>query len=228
MINHCIVIGMMGTAALRLLTKSWILAVTIGALLAGLPCMRRTLRRQRYDRLMALQLRQSLQSMVHSLQVGTGFLQALERTSKEGEQPLAREWATVLQSVRLGTPLRQALDDLGRRVPLKEMAWFITTAQITQETGGSLAGVLATLVATLQERETFRDKVAALTAQGRASGVLLSALPFLLMAALYVIAPEFIRPLFRTQAGQTMLAGVIVMVAAGGLVIFKIVSIQAE
>lgn len=197
-------------------------------MLSGLPFLLRSIRREHRNRLLSRQLRQSLQSMGHSLQAGSSFLQALDRTAREGEEPLVREWRTVVQSVQLGTSLHQALGDLARRVPLKEMSWFVTAVQISQQTGGSLSGVLQTLAATLQERETLRDKVSALTAQGKASGAVLGALPFLLMGALAVIAPELIRPLFITQAGQTMLAVVVILVAMGGLVIFKIVSIKAE
>jgi tight adherence protein B len=205
-----------------------ILLTTFVALLAGLPILIKKISRQRHERLLALQLRQSLQSMVHCLQVGTSFLQALDRVAQEGEDPLAREWRTLIQSIRMGTSTRQALSDLQHRVPLKEMAWFVTAAQITQETGGSLSGVLESLASTLQERETLREKVSALTAQGKASGALLSALPFLMICALSTIAPEMISPLFNTVSGQIMLAGVIVMVSIGGLVIFKIVSIKAD
>jgi tight adherence protein B len=204
------------------------LVFTLGLLLAGIPYLKKVIAKQRWNRLMAQQLRQSSQAMAHSLQVGSSFLQALERAAQDGEDPLAKEWTTVIHSVRMGTSMRQALNELGERVPLREMGWFITAAQITQETGGSLAGVLESLAETLQERETLREKVSALTAQGKASGGLLSLLPFLMMAALYFIAPEFILPLFTTPSGQMLLAVIIILVTIGGLVIFKIVSIKAD
>jgi tight adherence protein B len=205
-----------------------ILIATLGVLLSGLPCLLLSVCRERRNRLMSQQLRLSLQGMVHSLQVGTSFFQALERVSRECDEPLAQEWRVVRQSVQLGTPLHQALEDLARRVPLREMNWFVTAVQISQQTGGSLSGVLQTLVETLQERETLREKVAALAAQGKASGIVLGTLPFLLMGALSLIAPELLRPLFSTQIGQMMLSGVIILVATGGLVIFRIVSIRTD
>ena len=205
-----------------------ILLLVVGLILGCCPYGLRYLRGQKRDRLLALQLRQSLQSMVHALQVGTSFLQALERAADEGEAPLAKEFQTVIHSVRMGASLPEALSSLGVRVPLKEMKWFITAGVITQQTGGSLSGVLETLANTLQERETLREKVAALTAQGKVSGVLLSILPFVMMGALSFIAPEMIKPLFVTAVGQMMLAAVIGSVTIGGWVIFKIVSIKAD
>ena len=101
------------------------------------------------------------------------------------------------------------------------MGWFVASVQITQSTGGSLADVLDTLAETLQERQTLRDKVSALTAQGKASGLVLAALPFMLLAALRVIVPELVRPMFTTMAGQGMIAGVMISVTIGGLAFVK-------
>jgi tight adherence protein B len=108
------------------------------------------------------------------------------------------------------------------------MGWFVAAVQITQSTGGSLADVLDTLSTTLQERESLRDKVSALTAQGKASGALLSALPFLVTGALFVIAPKMVAPMFTTFIGQMMLAGVLVFIVIGTVVIERIVSIRVD
>src|SRR5579871_1990360 len=130
--------------------------------------------------LLASQLRQSLQNMVHALKVGVSFTQALDYVAQEGEEPLVSHWRWLLQAMRVGKPLADALQDLAARVSLKEMGWFVAAVQITQSTGGSLADVLDTLATTLQEQQSLREKVNALTAQGKASGALLSALPFLM------------------------------------------------
>ena len=108
------------------------------------------------------------------------------------------------------------------------MGWFVAAVQITQNTGGNLADVLDTLAETLQERQTLRDKVSALTAQGKASGLVLAALPFLLLGALRVIVPALVRPMFATVIGQGMIASIMVSVAVGGLVIWKIVDIKVD
>src|SRR5688572_14368292 len=75
----------------------------------------RSYRRRRWNQLLARQLRQSLQSITQGLRTGMSFLQALEAAAREEEEPLAGEWRKVVQAVRLGTPLGQALADLGQR-----------------------------------------------------------------------------------------------------------------
>ena len=104
----------------------------------------------------------------------------------------------------------------------------MVAVQLTQSTGGNLADVLETLADTLQERQTLRDKVGALTAQGKASGIVLAFLPFILLGALWVIVPQLVRPMFMTVIGQLMIAGMMVSVAVGGLVIWKIVDIKVD
>jgi tight adherence protein B len=183
---------------------------------------------QRLQRLLASQLRQSLQNMVHALKVGVSFMQALDYVAQEGAEPLVSHWRWLLQAMRVGKPLGDALGELAIRVPIKEMGWFVAAVQITQSTGGSLAEVLDTLASTLQEQQSLREKVSALTAQGKASGALLSALPFLMTGALYVIAPKMIAPMFNTIVGQAMLAGVLAMIAVGSIVISKIVSVKVD
>jgi len=113
-------------------------------------------------------------------------------------------------------------------VDIPEMGWFTAAVQITQNTGGNLADVIDTLAETLQERQTLRDKVSALTAQGKASGLVLAALPFLLLGALRVIVPALVRPMFTTSMGQAMIAGIMISVGLGGLVIWNIVDIKVD
>lgn len=198
------------------------------AIILAIPKIIRRHQRIRKQQVLRRQFRCSLQTMVHGLKVGAGFHQVLERTARDSDPPLSREWQSVLHSFRAGRSLAEALVDLKRRVPLREIQWFVSAVQITQQSGGSLAGVLETFAMSLLERETLREKVAALTAQGKASGIVLSAMPFLLMAVLFCVAPGLIRPLFVTSAGQSLLALVIVMVALGGVVIFKIVSLPED
>jgi len=203
-----------------------LLAIGVGA--AFVPVALKKWKAERQRALLSSQLRQSLQNMVHALRVGVSFMQALDYAAAEGEEPFVLHWRWLLQSIRVGKPLGDALRELSDRVPLREMGWFVAAVQITQSTGGSLADVLETLSDTLQEQQSLREKVSAITAQGKASGALLSALPFLVTGAMFVIAPGMVAPMFTTMIGQAMLAGVLVFIAIGSVVIRRIVSIPVE
>jgi tight adherence protein B len=189
-----------------------IIFAALGVIALFIPMIIKKMNDQKRRMLLANQLRQALQNMVHALRIGVGFQQALEYVAQEAEMPLGAEWRRLLQSVRLGASWTEALAELGRRVDIP----------------GTLADVLDTLAETLQERQSLRDKVNALTAQGKASGVVLALLPFIILAALRVIVPDLVRPMFTTVAGQGMIAGMMISVAMGGFVIWKIVTIKVD
>src|SRR5262245_38383200 len=102
-----------------------ILMAVFGVLMAMVPFWLDKLKAERRRLLLAGQLRQSLQNIVHALRVGVGFLQALEYAAREAEEPIAAEWQRLLQSVKVGQPMSAALNESARRVFLKEMGWFV-------------------------------------------------------------------------------------------------------
>ncbi|HVO33453.1 MAG TPA: type II secretion system F family protein [Elusimicrobiota bacterium] len=177
---------------------------------------------------LAGQLRESLQNIVHSLRAGAGFMHALDYAAREAEEPLAAEWRRLLQAASVGQSLSEAVEQLAARIPIKEMRWFVSAVQITQTTGGSLADVLDILAASLQEQQTLREKVAALTAQGRASGMVLSGLPFLMVGAMFWVTPDMIRAMFASTLGQWMLSGSLFSITVGFVVIQSIVSVKVD
>jgi tight adherence protein B len=205
-----------------------ILFFFFAGLVGAIPYVLRRLKAERDRERLANQFRATLQNLVHALRVGVGFQQALDYVAREGEQPLAQEWSRVLQALRLGQPLHQALETFTQRVKLREVKWFVTAVNITQSTGGSLADVLDSLASTLQEQQNLREKIGALTAQGKASGILIATLPYALMGALSIVAPEFVHPLFSTNAGQLVIAAITISLIIGGFVIKKIVTIEVE
>ena len=65
-----------------------------------------------------------------------------------------------------------------------------------------------------------------MTAQGRMSGLILVALPFALAALLKSINPAYLDPLFNDPIGRMAVAGSLVMIVIGCVVIKRIVDID--
>lgn len=204
-----------------------LIAGLLGVVACAYGALVRWRREQRLER-QKRSLRLTLQQMAHALRIGAGFQQALARASQESGGELTPEWRRLYQNLQIGRPLKDALEDLAQRVPLREMRWMGTAVRVSQQTGGSLAGILDLLAGTLREREALRDKIRALTAQGKASAVILSALPFVLLIALQIIAPDLVGPLFSTVLGQGLLAGVMILVATGALVMQQIIRLPED
>lgn len=172
------------------------------------------------------QLIDGLIIIANSLRAGASFAQALEILSRDSKPPLSTEITKVTQEVKLGTPMAQALLNMSSRVESKELDFVVTTVNIARETGGSLPELLNRVAETMRERNKLQGKINALTAQGKMSGYIVGSMPFLLMALLYLIAPEIIEPMFTTLIGNVMIGVIVILVAIGGILIKKIVTID--
>jgi tight adherence protein B len=112
------------------------------------------------------------------------------------------------------------------RVDLVDMKFFVTSVNIQRETGGNLAEIIDSLGRLIRKRFELKKKVQALTAEGRISAIILMALPFGMALTLHFISPEYLTPLFTDPMGQAMVAGAVVMMIFGGVVMKKMIAIK--
>ena len=113
-----------------------------------------------------------------------------------------------------------------KRMDNKDLAQVALVAALQRQTGGSTAEVLDRVVDTVRERQELRRLIKTLTAAGRMSRWVVTALPVGLLVALSVLNPTFMSPLYSKPAGQAMLLVAVVMMTAGSLVLKKIVDIE--
>jgi tight adherence protein B len=86
--------------------------------------------------------------------------------------------------------------------------------------------VLSTVSQTIRDRYALKRQIKALSAEGRLSSVILSVLPVLLFAGLLLLNPVFLRPLYTTTVGITMMAGAAVLMIIGVFWLKKITEIK--
>ena len=84
-------------------------------------------------------------------------------------------------------------------------------------TGGDLSVILRRLDSTIRARNHVAGTVRSLTAEGRISGLVLSALPPGLMLVVQFLNPGFLDPLFTTSIGQLLLAVAVVQMIVGSI-----------
>jgi tight adherence protein B len=195
--------------------------VVAGVVLPFLLVRRR--RKKRFEAFTA-QLPNTLVMIQSSIHAGHSLNYALEVATEEVPEPMASELRTVLEEMRLGLSPKEALENLYRRVPINELRFFTLAVVLTREVGGNLSEVLGTLAATLRERMKLRQTIRALSAQGRASAVLLFALPPGVALAANVVSPGFIEPLYATHAGRICAAVALGFQLMGAALVKKIVN----
>ena len=79
---------------------------------------------------------------------------------------------------------------------------------------------------TMSERRKIQGKISALTAQGKASGLVMSVVPFILLGVLYVMEPQMVGLMFTSMLGNIILSLVVAMIWLASFVIGKIVDID--
>jgi tight adherence protein B len=171
------------------------------------------------------QLVDVISMLTSGLKAGVGLVQAMELIRKEMPAPAGSEFGRVVREVGLGIPLGTALDRLMDRMPSDDLKMLITVINIQSEVGGNLAGVLDNVVVTIRERVRIAQEIRTLTAMQRITSYILGGLPFLVCAAIMLINPTYMQPMFKIQ--WIWLPGMaLIMVVAGFLIISKIVAIK--
>ena len=182
------------------------------------------------------QLGDTLNLWVNALKSGYSVLQAMETIATELPPPVSKEFERVVQEVRLGLSMEQALDNMLRRVPSEDLDLVITAVNIQREVGGNLAEVLDNISFTIRERVRIKGEIRTLTAQGRISGIIISLLPIALSLILYLINDQYVSELWVMErpfiiegvfpCGWLVIGIGLLMIGLGALAIRKIVDIE--
>lgn len=197
------------------LTRSTSNAVTVLALLLlGPPLALRFLVSRRRKQF-AGQLPDALVTLAGSLRAGRSLGQAMDALSREVGDPMGRELRKVVAEVRLGRTLQEALGDAAARIASDDFRWAVLAMQIQAEVGGNLAELLDQVAQTMRERSRMRGEVKALTAEGRASALMLVIMVPGLGLAMWALNPSYMEPLFSTSTGRIMLGISAVMIGGG-------------
>ena len=172
------------------------------------------------------QLGDCLTTVANAMRAGFSFLQAMELISKEMEPPISEEFGRAMREINLGNRMEQVLEEMDVRVGSPDYSLVVTAVLIQRQVGGNLAQILDTISNTINERIRMRREVMALTAQGRASGWILAAIPVGLAAILSVMNPAYLRPLIEEPIGRIAVVVAIVLEVIGFFVIQRIVDIE--
>ena len=132
--------------------------------------------------------------------------------------PLAPELREIENWLKLGVPLKQAMQHSAVRVPLPEYRFFAVILIISQESGGRLGDTLERLSATLRARAELGMKVQAKTSEARASAKIVALLVPGVLLYMYLNSPADFRFMFNDTAGIKVMVYASVSVGLGLLI----------
>ena len=145
---------------------------------------------------------------------------------RESPSPIREEFHELVEQTRVGVPISECFERMMGRVPLAEVKFFAIVIGIQQQAGGNLSEALGNLSGVLRDRKRMQAKVKALSAEAKASAGVLAALPFIVMAMVYMTTPDYIGILFRTKIGNFLLLCAGVWMTMGILVMRKMINFK--
>jgi tight adherence protein B len=186
------------------------------------------IRRRQAERLRRIeeQLPEALDYLSRALLAGHSLPMSVELLADECDPPLSIELRKTIDEYNLGLAMHDALRNLMLRLPSVDIQFFVSAIQTQSRTGGSLHELLSDLAETIRERMTLKRQVHALTANGRMTAVVLSALPFVVAATMLYVNPDYFDLLLKHRLGPTFLFLALCGQLAAYLVIRRIVNIR--
>jgi tight adherence protein B len=172
------------------------------------------------------QLGDTIVLLSNALKAGYSFAQAMATIAKSSSPPMADEFSRATREMNLGVSVDDALQHMVKRIESEDFDLMVTAVQIHRVVGGNLAEILDTIAFTIRERIRIQGEIRTLTAQARASGYIITGLPFALALLLTFISPSYITPLFHEWLGYVLIGMGLVSITIGYGIISKITNIQ--
>ena len=184
--------------------------------------------RKRRARLLAFeeQFPEAIELMARSARAGHAFQSGLQEVAEEAPDPIGEEFRQVFEEQRFGMPLGESLLGLGDRMDLVDVRMFVTSVLIQKETGGNLAENMDNLARLIRERFRFKRQIKVHTAHGRMTGMVLGFAPIVAGVLLFLVNPDYMRPLFEEDLGKWMLAAGLALQLIGFFVIRRMTEIE--
>jgi tight adherence protein B len=157
---------------------------------------------------------------------GFGYMQALTSAAVQLDAPLSEEVKRLVDAVQIGGDADEALNEMTRRLPSRDLEIMATAISIHRSTGGDLSEILRSVGTTIRDRQSFARDVAALTSRERYSAIIVAGFPVLITGVLTLLVPDTFGVLFTTFTGRLILAAALTLDIIGYLAIKRIARIK--
>jgi tight adherence protein B len=175
---------------------------------------------------MEQQLPDALDLIGRAMRAGHAFPSGLHMAAEEMADPIGREFRITHDEINFGVSMQQALTNLGGRVPITDLRYFIVAVLVQRDAGGNLTELLDSLSTLIRNRLKFYARIRVLSTEGRMSAWVLCLLPFAMAALLVLTNYSFIAVLWTDPVGISITNVVLTMMAFGAIWLFRLVKIR--
>jgi tight adherence protein B len=219
-------LGALGIVLPGLFGKPPIFGPALALVLGALPWLRVVRRRnQRVERI-ERQFPEALDLMGRAMRAGHSFPSAVKMVADEMAEPLGRDFRILFDEMNYGVPANEALMHLAERVPVSDVSYFVVAVMIQRESGGNLAELLDKISVIVRDRLKLLGEIRTLSAEGRLSAIILTALPFGVGLVVNLLNPEFMAVLWTDPMGLRIVGVTLFMMVVGILWMRSIIRIR--
>ena len=207
---HLVAVGIAAAAIIGLVSVEAsvhpILAIALGGVAAaGAPALLLRFAQGRYQRKFLEIFPDALDLIVRAVRSGLPAPEAIELVTHEVRPPVATEFRQILDELRIGTQMEEALQRAADRIRVPDFRFFAVSLVLQRQTGGGIAETLSNLSGIIRQRKAVRMKARALTAEAQASAAIIAATPFVAGVGLFLINRDFTSVLFIDPRGRFLL-----------------------
>jgi tight adherence protein B len=219
--------GLVAAGACLFFRRSFLVA-TLAAFAIGLGLPRWVLHFLKNRRLKKFtsEFANALDVIVRSVKSGLPTTEALKIVAKEIAEPVASEFMKLTEGLKVGVTLEQGLKRMFESMPTAEVSFFAIVMTIQQKSGGNLSEALGNLAGILRDRKRLQGKIKAMSAEAKASAMIIGSLPPAVAGLVYMASPDYIRTLFTERVGNLMLVGCVLWMSTGVFVMKKMISFK--
>ncbi len=222
-----VISGVMFTSLAMMATQPLVVIILVAVIgFAGFPRLVLKMKISRRQKKFLNDFSDALESMVRLLKAGMPVAEAIAMMSREYSGPVGEEMLKIYEQQKIGIPLAEACIKAAERMPLTEMQMFATGISIQQQTGSSLSEVLLNLAKVIRARFRLKRKIQALSAEAKASAMIIGSLPIIVCGGLYAVNPEYMFPLFNTLKGKYFLGGALCWMGMGILIMRQMINFR--
>lgn len=142
---------------------------------------------------------------------GLSIRSAIEMAADELGDPAKAELKRTADSLKIGQPFEEAMQDLADRLPSRELSVLVSTLVVSSRSGGSMVTALRNISGTLEDRKELRREVKTIMGHSVMTGWIIA---FMGVASLFMI--NGMQPGVMDKMTGSFL-GIIVLVVASAM-----------
>ncbi|MCU9840234.1 type II secretion system F family protein [Ruegeria sp. WL0004] len=172
------------------------------------------------------QLPDALDLLARGLRIGHPLNASISSVASEMPDPIGSEFGLIFDQINFGDDLPDAVQDFADRVGSEDAQYLAASIAIQYGTGGDLARIVTVLATVIRKRISLRNRIMAISAEGRLSGLLLSIIPLVIIGMMSINAPGYYTELSDDPTFIKLAILVVVLMVANVFCLHKLVNFR--